>query len=61
MQHVAQPTCQGTVGDWMVCVKGRLSNWCAATPPAASGEREVIQAGCYGSGSNVPDAGGTDS
>ena len=57
MQHFVQRMCPGTVGDWKVCVKWRLSNWCAATPPASSGECEVIQEGCYGSGSNVPDGG----
>jgi hypothetical protein len=55
MQRFDQPTCTATVGDWMMCVKWRLSNWCSAAPPAPTGQCAAIQTGCYGSRS--PDAG----
>lgn len=54
-QHFWQPICSATVGDWMACVKWRLSNWCFADPPPPSGACEAIQTGCYGS--NPTDAG----
>ena len=56
-QHFAQATCSASVGDWMACVKWRLSNWCSATPPTPAGPCETIQNGCYGSGSNTLDSG----
>jgi hypothetical protein len=53
--HFSQPTCTANVGDWMTCVKWRLSNWCSATPPVPTGQCAAIQTGCFGS--SLPDAG----
>jgi hypothetical protein len=46
--HWTRPTCTATVGDWMMCVQWRLSNWCSANPPPPMGRCEALQNGCYG-------------
>ena len=58
MQHFDKVSCPGTVGDWMMCVEWRLSNWCSANPPAPTGQCEALQNGCFGSG--YPEDAGTD-
>jgi len=57
-QRVSMPNCSATVGQWTTCFEVFLANWCSVIPSMPSGECNVIQATCYGSGASPADGGG---
>jgi hypothetical protein len=54
--HFSQASCSTSVGEWMMCVEWRLSNWCSASLPPLPANCAQAQAACYGSESPL-DAG----
>jgi hypothetical protein len=54
--HYSRPTCTTTVGQWAMCIRWFVANWCSATPLAhPPAECVAFQTQCYGS---LGDAGG---